>query len=152
MSVDKAYNYRQVDERLATAGRVEPQQLAQLGGEGFEVVISLLPESSEYAVAGERQAVEVQGIEYHYLPVDFGAPTLEDYGQFRQLMQRAGERKLLIHCAANYRVSAFYSRYAIDTGRWSQAQADEFMWSVWQPDEHPPWPRWLEQVKLAYFP
>ena len=59
---------------------------------------------------------------------------------------------LLIHCAANYRVSAFYSRYAIDTGRWSQAQADEFMVSVWQPDEHPPWPRWLEQVKLAYFP
>ena len=43
-------------------------------------------------------------------------------------------------------------RYAIDTGRWSQAQADEFMLSVWQPDEHPPWPRWLEQVKSAYFP
>jgi uncharacterized protein (TIGR01244 family) len=146
MSVDKAYNYRAVNERVATAGRVELEQLAQLGSEGFQVVINLLPESSQYAVAGERQCVESQGIEYLHLPVDFAAPTLEDYRQFRQLMQRAGDRKLLIHCAANYRVSAFYSRYAIETGRWSEPEADRFMLSVWQPDEHPPWPRWLEEV------
>jgi uncharacterized protein (TIGR01244 family) len=146
MGVDKAYNYRLVDEKLATAGRLEPEQLAQLGQEGFEVVINLLPESSQYAVAGEQQSVEDQGIEYLYLPVDFAAPTREDYAQFRQLMQRAGDRKLLVHCAANYRASAFYSRYAIHTGRWSEAEADRFMLSVWQPDEHPPWPRWLEEV------
>ena len=152
MGVEKAYNYRLVNSKVAPSGRVEPQQLAQLGGEGFEVVINLLSESSPYAVAGERQSVEDQGIEYLYLPVDFAAPTLEDYGQFRQLMQRAGDRKLLIHCAANFRVSAFYSRYAIETGRWSPAQADQFMLSVWQPGEHPPWPQWLEQVKATYFP
>ena len=146
MGVEKAYNYRLVDEKLATAGRLEPEQLAQLGEEGFEVVINLLPESSQYAVAGEQQSVEGQGIEYLYLPVDFAAPTREDYEQFRQLMQRAGDRKLLVHCAANFRVSAFYSRYAIETGRWSAAEADRFMVSVWQPDEHPPWPRWLEEV------
>jgi len=147
MGVDKAYNYRLVDQKLATAGRVEPDQLAQLGSEGFEVVISLLPESSEYAVAGERQLVEGQGIEYRYLPVDFAAPTVADYRQFRQLMQEAGGRKLLIHCAANYRVSAFYSRFAIETGRWTEAEADQFMLSVWQPDEYPPWPWWLQQIK-----
>ena len=90
--------------------------------------------------------MEGQGIEYQYLPVDFANPTLADYRQFCQLMQRAGERKLLIHCAANYRVSAFYSRYAIESGLWSQAQADEFMRSVWQPEEYPPWPRWLQEV------
>ncbi len=146
MGVEKAYNYRLVDEKLATAGRLEPEQLAQLGEEGFEVVINLLPESSQYAVAGEQQSVEGQGIEYLYLPVDFAAPTREDYEQFRQLMQRAGDRKLLVHCAANYRASAFYSRYAIETGRWSAAEADRFMVSVWRPDEHPPWPRWLEEV------
>ena len=36
-----------------------------------------------------------------------------------------------------------------DVLRWSQAQADEFMLSVWQPDEHPPWPRWLEQLPVG---
>lgn len=150
MSVDKAYNFRAVDERLATAGRVEPEQLAELGGEGFEVVINLLPDSSEYAVANERQLVEGQGIDYLYLPVDFGAPTLADYQQFRELMQRAGDRKLLLHCAANYRVSAFYSRYAIETGRWSEAEADRFMLSVWQPEEFPPWPDWLAEVRCQW--
>lgn len=146
MSIDKAYNYRAVSETLATAGRLEPEQLAQLGAAGYEVVINLLPHSSQYAVPGEQRMVEEQGIEYFYLPVDFAEPTLADYREFRQLMARVGERKLLIHCAANYRVSAFYSRYAIEAGRWSAAEADQFMLSIWQPDEHPPWPRWLEEV------
>jgi hypothetical protein len=34
----------------------------------------------------------------------------------------------------------------VETGVWSRAEADEFMWSIWQPDEHDPWPRWLEEV------
>lgn len=147
MSVKDAYNFRAISDLVATAGRVEPEQLAQLGSEGFEVVINLLPDSSQYAVTGERQQLERQGIEYLYLPVDFAQPTVADYRQFRQLMQRAGDRKLLVHCAANYRVSAFYSRYALEVGRWSRAEADQFMLSVWQPDEHPPWPLWLEQVE-----
>lgn len=146
MSIDKAYNFRAVSDTVATAGRVEPEQLAELGAAGFQVVISLLPDSSQYAVADEQQIVEGQGIAYQYLPVDFAAPTQEDYRQFCQLMQQVGTRKVLIHCAANYRVSAFYSRYAIAAGLWSVAQADEFMLSVWQPEEHPPWPRWLEEV------
>ena len=146
MSIEKAYNYRAVSEALLTAGRVEPEQLAELAGEGVEVVINLLPDSSQYAVQDERTLVERQGIEYQYLPVDFASPTLNDYKQFRQLMAAAGDRKLLIHCAANYRVSAFYSRYAIETGRWSPAEADAFMLSIWQPTEHLPWPQWLEEV------
>lgn len=146
MSIEKAYNYRAVSGAVLTAGRVEPEQLAELAGEGVEVVINLLPDSSQYAVKDERTIVEGQGIEYQYLPVDFASPTLSDYRQFRQLMAAAGDRKLLIHCAANYRVSAFYSRYALETGRWSSAEADAFMLSIWQPAEHQPWPQWLEQV------
>ncbi len=146
MSIDKAYNYKAANERVATSGRVEPEQLAELSAAGFEAVINLLPDSSQYAVAGEREIVEGQGIDYMYLPVDFAAPTLGDYLMFRQFMQRAGEGKVLVHCAANYRVSAFYSRYALETGLWSRPEADEFMLSIWQPDEHDPWPRWLEEV------
>ena len=146
MSIDKAYNYRAVNERVATSGRVEPEQLAELGAADFSAVINLLPDSSQYAVPDERGIVEAQGIDYLYLPVDFAAPTLGDYLQFRQFMQRVGEGKVLVHCAANYRVSAFYSRYAVETGVWSRAEADEFMLSIWQPDEHDPWPRWLEEV------
>ena len=61
MSVEQAYNYRAVSETVATSGRVEPEQIAQPGDAGVEVVINLLPDSSEYAVQGERQIVEGQG-------------------------------------------------------------------------------------------
>ncbi len=148
--IEKAYNYRKINDSVATAGRVEPGQLAELAAQGIEVVINLLPDSSQYAVPGEREIVENQGIEYLYLPVDFAAPTLADYDRFQQLMAAVGQRRVLIHCAANWRVSAFYSRYAIDRGLWSPQEADRFMLSVWQPQEHPPWPQWLEEV--AYRP
>lgn len=144
--IEKAYNYRKINDSVATSGRVEPAQLAQLAAAGVEVVINLMPDSSQYAVPGEREMVENQGIEYLYLPVDFAAPTLADYDRFGQLMAMVGRRRVLIHCAANFRVSAFYSRYAIDRGLWSPEEADRFMLSIWQPQEHPPWPRWLEEV------
>ena len=146
MGVEQAYNYRELNDSVATAGRVEPEQLEQLGAAGVEVVINLMPDSSDYAVPGERDIVEGQDIEYLYLPVDFAAPTLADYESFLQLMAKVGQRKLLIHCAANWRVSAFYSRYAVDRGMWSPAEADRFMLSIWQPAEHPPWSQWLEEV------
>jgi uncharacterized protein (TIGR01244 family) len=147
MGVDEAYNYRAVDENVATAGLLEPEQLATLADAGIEVVINLLPDTSDYSVKDEKQIVESQSIEYLYLPVDFSAPKLEEYEQFKVLMSQAGNRKLLIHCAANYRVSAFYSRYAIESGRWSDEEADEFMYSIWQPSEYPGWPEWLEEVE-----
>ena len=39
--------------------------------------------------------------------------------------------KTLIHCAANFRVTAFYSLYAMKHLGWSEAQAAEFRASVW---------------------
>jgi protein tyrosine phosphatase (PTP) superfamily phosphohydrolase (DUF442 family) len=147
MSIDQAYNYRVVSETVATAGILSPEQLAALGDAGIEVVINLLPNSSDSAVKTESQIIESQGIGYRYLPVDFSAPTLEEYEQFKELMGQAGGKKLLIHCAANYRVSAFYSRYAIDIGIWSVEEADGFMLSIWQPSKYPGWAEWFAEVE-----
>lgn len=146
MSIEQAFNFRRVNNDIATAGMLTPEQLALLSQAGIELVINLLPDSSEYATADERRIVESQGIEYQYLPVDFAAPQAQEYEQFKALMQRRVGRKVLIHCAANYRVSAFYSRYAIDSGAWTVDEADEFMLSIWQPDDYPGWPQWLDAI------
>jgi len=104
----------------------------------------------EYAVKGERTIVLGQGIEYWYLPVDFSAPKLEEYLQFKDKLGQVGDKKLLIHCAANYRVSAFYSRYAIESAIWSVEEANSFMLSIWDPDAYPGWPEWLMEVEQAF--
>jgi len=147
MSIDQAYNYRFVSEKVATAGVLKPRLLAGLGEEGIELVINLMPDDSEYAVEGEGTIVQDQGIEYWYLPVDFSAPKLEEYLQFKDKLRQVGDKKLLIHCAANYRVSAFYSRYAIESGIWSVEEANRFMRSIWNPDEYSGWPEWFEKVE-----
>jgi protein tyrosine phosphatase (PTP) superfamily phosphohydrolase (DUF442 family) len=150
MNIDQAYNYRTVSNVIATAGLLKPDQLAALSNAGIELVINLMPDSSEYAVKGEKQIIEDQGIEYWYLPVDFSAPKLEEYEQFKEKLRQSEGKKLLIHCAANYRVSAFYSRYAIESGKWTTEEADGFMLSIWQPSEYPAWTAWLAKVQRHF--
>jgi len=144
MSVEQAFNFCRVNERIATAGIPTREQLAQLGSAGVEAVINLLPDSSEYAIEGEREIVEKQGLAYSHIPVNFAAPTEADFASFRRLMQENQGKSLFIHCAANYRVSAFYARFAVETGQWSQDQASEFISSIWSPADFPPWPTFLE--------
>lgn len=144
MSVDQAYNYCNIDAQTCTAGLLSPEQLAGLSPEGYRTVINLLPEDNEYAVAGERDLVTGQGIAYLYVPVDFANPTAADYTDFEQAMA-AREGRTMIHCAANFRVSAFYAIYAHRHLDWSPARAWEHIESIWQPAEYPPWETFITQ-------
>ncbi len=53
----------------------------------------------------------------------------------------------LIHCAANFRVTAFYALYAMKHPGWSEAQAEEFRASIRQASTYPEWERFIEQMK-----
>ena len=147
MSIEGAVNYRKISERVATSGSVSEDRLRRLGEEGFHAVVNLLPDSSEVAVPDEREIVEGQGLEYHYIPVDFGNPTEADFSLFRRVMENAGDKKILIHCAANYRVSAFYSLYAMQDGDWSWEDAQAHIGSIWETTDYPVWNRFIDEVK-----
>ena len=144
MAVSDAYNFRQVNERLATAGVISEQQLSELSTEGYRAVINLLPEDSPYAVAGERAIVEGQGLAYTHIPVDFAAPTEADFQAFCQAMGTNADVRLMVHCAANYRVSAFYALYAVERLGWSPEQAREFIAATWNLEEQPVWQAFVE--------
>ena len=146
MPVSDAYHFRAVNDRLSTSGVISDSQLAELAAEGYQAVINLLPEDSQYAVAGEREIVTGQGLDYTYIPVDFAAPTEDDYRQFVAAMQAKADRKLMVHCAANYRVSAFYAIYAHENLDWSEQQAREFIAATWNLDEHPVWAAFVHQM------
>lgn len=139
MSIEESYNFRRIDERLSTSGLVDPEQLSSLRAEGYDAVINLLPGSSEYAVPEEERIVRNQGIDYVYVPVDFDAPTSADLDAFADAMDARTRQKIHVHCAANYRVSAFYGLYAQRRGLWTEGEADELIRSIWNPDDFPAW-------------
>ncbi|MAA76106.1 MAG: hypothetical protein CMN28_15535 [Salinisphaeraceae bacterium] len=140
MALEESINFLRVNDRVTTSGVVGAKRLSDLGRLGYGVVINLLPDESEHAVKNERQIVEEQGLRYVHIPVDFGRPTLADFDEFDSAMNEAQEKRVHIHCAANYRVTAFYALYAELGGIWTQSQGQDFVERLWRPQDHEGWP------------
>ena len=144
MSIDASYNFRRVSERVTTSGIVPVQQLEELRDQGYDVVINLKPDIEAELGADEGQIVRDQGIDYVYLPVDFDAPTHADFQVFASAMDAHDGQKVHVHCAANYRVTAFYSVYAVERALWSEDEAERFVRDVWDPSEFPAWRSFID--------
>ena len=139
MSIEGSYNFRRISATVTTSGVVGAERLGDLRTQGYDAVINLLPDSSEHAVAGEAGIVRDQGVSYVYIPVDFAAPTPADFAAFAQAMDDHDGQTIHVHCAANFRVSAFYGLYAARKGRWTSDQAHELIAGLWHLQEHPAW-------------
>ena len=143
MNIRKAYNFKEVNELVSCSGTLKKVNLQSLADEGYEVVTNLLPDDSEYAVNGEKGDLEKSGIRYVYIPVDWDEPKHSDFEIFESEMNAITGKKVHIHCAANYRVTAFYSIYAFKNKGWSKAEVSEFIASVWQISEYPVWNKFV---------
>jgi protein tyrosine phosphatase (PTP) superfamily phosphohydrolase (DUF442 family) len=152
MTIEDSYNFRRMSERLTTSGLLSVAQLRELRSEGYEAVINLLPDSFEHAVREEERLVRDQGLDYVYIPVDFDAPTHADFDAFARAMTARAGQKVHVHCAANYRVSAFYSLYALLNGLCAEDEADALVQDVWNPAEYPPWPAFIADERTGTSP
>jgi protein tyrosine phosphatase (PTP) superfamily phosphohydrolase (DUF442 family) len=151
MTVEDTFNFRRVTDRVTTSGLVNAEQLATLGSEGYQAVINLLPDSYEHAVHEEPDIVRGQGLDYVYIPVDFAAPTHDDFVAFSDAMDVHADDTVHVHCAANYRVSAFYGLYAQSRGRCTAAEADALIQDLWNSDDYPAWTEFMaaERARMA---
>ncbi len=145
MSIAQAFNFKAINDLVATAGLLSEEQLAELRASGYETVINLLPHDSEYAVPSEQSIVTGQGLDYVSIPVDFSDPKALDYALFVDALNACNEKRVLIHCAANYRVSAFYALYAHEHLGWSAEQAMAHIASIWEPEDYPPWGQFIAE-------
>jgi uncharacterized protein (TIGR01244 family) len=143
MTIDDTFNFRRVSERVTTSGLVNAAQLATLGSEGYQAVINLLPDSYEHAVHEEPEIVRDQGLDYVYIPVDFDAPTHDNFVAFSDAMRAHADDTVHVHCAANYRVSAFYGLYAQSQGLCTAAEADALVQDLWDPAGYPAWTEFI---------
>jgi uncharacterized protein (TIGR01244 family) len=130
---------------------VAADDLAELAARGYDLVINLMPDDSTFAVEGEAAIVADQGVGYVYIPVDFAAPTQDELEAFAAAMDANPGATIHVHCAANYRVSAFYSLYAMRQGWWSAEEADELLGGIWTQGEYPVWDEFIatERARLA---
>ena len=80
--------------------------------------------------------------------MSFDAPALADFDAFVAAMDAWADRRVFVHCAANFRVSAFMAIYGELRLGWS-AQADEHARSQWQPNRV--WQRFIADCRARYF-
>lgn len=147
MAAHEIYNARKVHDDLLTAGQPTAQQLRDAAAEGFAAVVNLATGQPGFSLDEEARLVESLGMAYYSIPVQWDHPTLEDFRRFEALFHRLLETKTLLHCAANFRVSAFYSLYAIKHLGWTPEQAQAFRQPVWQGSDYPVWEQFLLDVQ-----
>jgi protein tyrosine phosphatase (PTP) superfamily phosphohydrolase (DUF442 family) len=147
MSTREIYNYRKVNDRLITGGQPNEDQLRSAASEGFTTVINLVPLNPGHPLEDEAGLVHSLGMTYHYIPVDWEDPQASDFQAFERVMQQSSDAKTLLHCAANFRVTAFYSLYALKHLGWTEAQADAFRASIWQGSDYPTWETFVADMK-----
>jgi len=147
MSTQEIVNYRKVDDWLITGGQPTEEQLKSAAAEGVKTVINLATINPRYSLEDEEGLVCSLGMTYYHIPVDWENPQESDFEAFEAVLKQLAEEKTLIHCAANFRVTAFYSLYALKHLGWSEAQADEFRASIWRGSDHPVWERFISRMK-----
>lgn len=148
MSIDEIYNVREVDDRLITSGQPTEEQLRAVAAAGIDTVINLAPHDSANALRDEPALVHELGMTYHHLPVVFDNPTEADFAAFERIFgELPADSRTLLHCAANFRVSAFYGLYAIKHLGWSVERAEAFRAPIWEGSDYPVWEDFISDLQ-----
>ena len=142
-SLSEIRNFRSVGEKLGTAGQPTAEQFQLVRNAGFQVVINLALPTSNNALANEGSIVTGLSMSYVHIPIDFKAPTSEDFRVFASVMDAFKNRPVFVHCAANMRVSAFVFLYRVLHDKVPRAEAERDLHAIWQPDEV--WSRFMQE-------
>ena len=141
--MNKILNYVKINELISTSGQPKIEELELIANEGFEVVINLAVATTSNALENEDKIVSSLNMSYIHIPVDFENPKISDLKLFLNVLQALGANKVWIHCAKNYRVSAFmyvYHKYILHT---PFEQIDLSIFDMWQPSLV-----WQELIKV----
>jgi uncharacterized protein (TIGR01244 family) len=142
---DHIYHWRRLDPRITTSGQPTEAQLAEIKALGVRHIVNLAPHTHEKALPDEARAVSDLGMVYIYIPVNFQNPTDDDFAQFCAAMEPLKDMPVHVHCAANYRVSAFLYRYRRDVLGMDERQIRPDLEAIWQPNEI--WMKFIEENK-----
>ena len=145
--MDDIFNYLWIEDRLSTGGQPTESQLVSLKNAGYQVIINLALSTSENALPNEKQSVELLGMEYINIPIEFDNPQVEEFELFCQTMAEHQQQKIFVHCAANLRVSAFIYLYRQIYQGISETEAKADLEKLWTPN--PTWQKLIDAIAIA---
>ena len=154
MAVEDIFNFHPINERISTSGQPTSEQFEEVRDAGYTVVINLAPHDAENnAIEDEEGLLNTLGLESFHIPMVWEEPQYEQYSTFCETMKKVMDKKVLVHCAANYRVSAIVSSYAIQNLSWSVEQADEFLNKLWtsipEYSMNDTWQRYIDTIRTT---
>ena len=146
------FNYYEYSDNLASSGQPTREQLPAIKAAGIEAVVNLAPVTDPGAIPEEGELFSALGIEYQHIPVDWEAPPLKDVKAFFDTMSSFHGKKILVHCYANARASAFVYLWRThklgDSGPEPRATMEK-IWAHNEGYEFPNVPQWQALVKAA---
>jgi len=140
------YNYKFFHEKLSSSGMPTVEQMKSVAEAGVQLVINLAPHDVKKAIPNEPELVESLGMQYINIPVNWGTPTKDGLNIFMDAMDANQDKKIHVHCEANFRASAFIAMYRILRLGWKQAEALEVMHTIWDEDAYPVWKMFIEDA------
>lgn len=140
------YNFLSYNELLSSSGMPTAEQMKSVAEAGVQVVINLAPHDVPNALPDETELVRSLGMQYVNIPVTWGTPTQDDLKTFMVEMDAHQDKKIHVHCQANFRASAFIALYRILNLGWKMDDALEVMHKIWDEDEYPVWKMFIEDT------
>lgn len=137
-------NFLALSDHLLSSGMPTAQQVIEIAEAGVQIVINLAPYDTERDLAEEGSLVKSAGMEYLNIPVEWDAPTLHDLEAFMKAMDTNKDRKVLVHCRANYRATGFVALYRILRLGWKPDQAFKDLRRIWDPEDYPVWKEFID--------
>jgi protein tyrosine phosphatase (PTP) superfamily phosphohydrolase (DUF442 family) len=140
------YNFLSYNELLSSSGMPTTEQMKSVAEAGVQVVINLAPHEVPNALPGEPELVNSLGMQYVNIPVTWGTPTQDDLKTFIEEMDARKDKKIHVHCQANFRASAFIALYRVLKLGWNTDDAMKVMHEIWDEDEYPVWKMFIEDT------
>jgi protein tyrosine phosphatase (PTP) superfamily phosphohydrolase (DUF442 family) len=142
---EEIYNFLPLSETLFTGGMPTAEQLTDAAQRGVEVVINLAPHEVSNALPAETELVTSLGMQYINIPVIWNTPTKDGLDRFMDVMEEHTDRKILVHCQANFRATAFVALYRILRKGWNADDAMAGMHKIWDAEDYPIWKMFIEE-------
>ncbi len=139
-------NFHLMTNTIGTAGQPTKAQFEDVRNANFSVVVNLAMPDSPNALPDEGMVVSSLDITYIHIPVPWDAPSVSHVKKFFGVMDalEGNGEKVFVHCAANYRASAFTYKYLTLRKGISSEQATSPLLRRWLPEMDDNWKSIME--------